>query len=283
MTRSVLHIGAHKTATTYMQAKLALNVDLLAERGIRYDPLAKFRKNFTSILNDPELREKAYLKRLRASISSQDVIMSDENMLGSPGNLVRSGVFYAQAKTRIRKVCRLTGVVNPEIFLALRDYAGFVVSMYSEYIRHREFMKFADFLELYQKSEFSWLTVISDVVEAAPTARLFLWDFSSFRTLENTIFSQMIGFDASELQTPDGPVRESFSAPAMDVFETLAEILPAEEVRKTIGPVSRILPKGDLYKAFDPLSADMTASLKDAYRKDLEEISVRFPNVVFIK
>ena len=49
MPRILLHIGAHKTATSYMQKKLALNVDLLARRGIHYDPLEVFRKGFTPL------------------------------------------------------------------------------------------------------------------------------------------------------------------------------------------------------------------------------------------
>ncbi|MBL0370979.1 hypothetical protein JJB09_02965 [Rhizobium sp. KVB221] len=282
MPRTVLHIGAHKTATTYMQKKLAVNVDALAARGIRYDPLDSFRKNVSCYLQDKDRANAKFIAELKSDIKTQDVLISEENIPGMPSDLVKSGVYYAGAKGRMRKFAKLLDIDTPEIFVGLREYSSLIVSMYSEYLRHREFFHFSEYHALYKKSKFTWMGLISDVVEVFPNARICVWDFSKFRTIEPEVFKAMLGQDASFLVAPEGPVRESFSEKALQVFETLSEILTHHELKGLIGPISRALPKGDTYKAFSPLPADVIAEMKVAYERDLRAIAARFPQIEFI-
>jgi hypothetical protein len=282
MPRIVLHVGAHKTATTYMQKKLAINRDLLASHGIHYDPLEVLRERFTPALNDISNARHDYLDDLRARIGRQDVVISEENIIGMPGDLIRKGAYYADAHERLRTLAKLVSVDRPEIFIALRDYSGFCVSMYSEYLRHREFMTFADYFAQYKRSRFTWMKVIDDIVRAMPNARLVAWDFGRFRQSEGRIFSRMLGIDAAGLAAPEGPVRESFSEKAIQAFEALSSILDRSELKKLIGPISRHLPKSDAYPAFQPLTQQDKATLKAQYDQDLAEIARKYPAIEFI-
>ncbi|MDB5526296.1 MAG: hypothetical protein JWM58_4059 [Rhizobium sp.] len=282
MARTILHIGAHKTATTYMQKKLAINVDQLSARGIHYDPLEVLRRNFTNTLQDPAKGNSDFIARLRERIKVQHVIVSEENMPGVPGDLVRNGVYYAYARDRLKLVGSLLDITTPEIFMALREYSGFIVSMYCEYIRHREFISFADYFEIYKKSGFSWVKVVGDIVEALPGARVRLWDFSKFRTIENEVYSLMLGQDSAFLTAPEGPVRESFSDAAMRSYEALSAVLSHHEMKGLINPISRALPKGDVHKAFNPLTQEVTDSLKAQYKQDLQAVREKFPSIEFI-
>lgn len=282
MARTILHIGAHKTATTYMQKKLAINREELAARGIHYDPLEVLRKNFTNSLQDPPKGNPEFVAGLKEKIRTQDVIVSEENMPGVPGDLVRDGVYYAHAKERLALIGRILDVKAPEIFMAIREYSSFLVSMYCEYIRHREFIRFADYFERYQKSGFSWIKVVTDISEALPDARLRLWDFGKFRTIETEVFTALLGQDPAFLKAPEGPVRESFSDAAIRAYEALSTALTHQEMKQLINPVARALPKGDLHKAFNPLAEDVAAALKQQYREDLKTIAERFPSIEFI-
>ena len=91
MPRMIMHIGAHKTATSYMQKKLALNVELLNRRNIHYDPLEIFRKEFTPLLNEGVARESEWIRELRGTARAMNILVSEENVMGVPGDLVREG------------------------------------------------------------------------------------------------------------------------------------------------------------------------------------------------
>ena len=281
MARTALHVGAHKTATTYMQNKLALNIDLLASRGVRYDALETLRANFTSILKNVANGANDFVRGLAADAKRQDVIISEENILGVPGDIVLNGVYYAKAGQRLKSVLDLIEVDQPEIYLSLRDYASFTVSMYSEYIRHREFLQFDDYMKLYDSSGSSWVKVIDDIVGVAPQAKIVLWDYSRFKALEPTIFARLAGFDSSLLKTPEGPMRESFSDAAMRAYGALSAVLSRQELKRVMGPIARALPKG-AHAAFSPHDSETVASLKAKYQADVAAISAKYPGSEFL-
>lgn len=282
MPRMIMHIGAHKTATSYMQKKLALNVELLNRRNIHYDPLDIFRKEFTPLLNENVTRESEWIRELRGTARAMNILVSEENIMGVPGDIVREGHYYIRARERLVRACQLLGNDTPEIFLSLREYSGFTVSMYSEYIRHREFLKFADYLKIYEASAFSWIRVIDDIFAAVPGARLSVWDFGDFRRIEKQVFQAMLGFDPDIFHNPEGPVRESFSEVAVRAFEALSGALTHAEMKKLINPIARNLPKGADYPAFDPHHQETKDRMKAQFKADLSTISERFPQVAFI-
>jgi hypothetical protein len=282
MPRILLHIGAHKTATSYMQKKLALNVDLLARRGIHYDPLETFRKGFTPLLNEEATRENDYVKLLNGKAKTMALLISEENIMGVPGDLPREHKYYIRIRQRLARTAELFHTATPEIFLSLREYASFAVSMYSEYIRHQKYLPFAEYRAIFEASNFSWLSVIDEIFEAVPGARLTLWDFSDFRNIEKQVFQSMLGFDPDIFENPVGPVRESFSEVAIRAIEVLSGALKHDEVKKLVNPIARNLPKGDLYPPFDPLEAPTKAVLKAQYKADLDAIAAKYPSVAFV-
>jgi hypothetical protein len=282
MPRMILHLGAHKTATSYMQKKLALNADRLAAHNIHYEPLETLRKQFTPLLNENSTRDSFWTDELRGKAAVTNVLVSDENIIGAPSDLVREGQYYADSRRRLARACQLLGTETPEIFLALRDYASFTVSMYSELIRHREFVDFADYFAIYVPSGFSWIRVIEDIFEAVPGAKLTLWDFADFRSMEKQVFQAMLGVSPSELENPVGPMRESFSDLAVRALAALSKSLSHAEMKKLIKPISRNLPKGVEYPAFDPHSPDVKKRLREQYRDDLAAIALKFPQATFL-
>ncbi|MGV3548460.1 hypothetical protein [Rhizobium sp.] len=282
MPRMILHIGAHKTATSYMQKKLALNVDLLNRRNIHYDRLDVMRKEFTPLLNESVTRESEWIRELRGTARAMNILISEENILGVPGDIVRESHYYIRSRQRLARTCQLFGNDKPEIFLALRDYAGFTVSMYSEYIRHREFLKFEDYLKIYEASGFSWIRIIEDIFAVVPGATLTVWNFADFRRLEKSVFQAMLGFDPDILSNPEGPVRESFSEVAVRAFAALSGALTHAEMKKLINPIARNLPKGEEYPAFDPHLPETKERMRAQFKDDLATIATRFPQVSFI-
>ena len=100
-----LHLGAHKTATTYIQRILATNKDTLLENGVFYLPLAQTRAKLSKQIMglSRKGRRSADLVSHRQAILDElsgkglerchTVLISDENLLGSPGRFKKGNVY----------------------------------------------------------------------------------------------------------------------------------------------------------------------------------------------
>jgi len=277
MARTVLHLGAHKTATSFIQKSLALNLDALAEHGVCFLPLDILRKNFTAFLHGTEQTD--ITRELLAAIGRQTVLISDENISGAPADLIRHGTYYQSIGKRTEHAMNYIRAPKAEIFFALRDYASFNVSMYCEFLRHKDYMPFAEYDAAFRKSGFSWVKVVDELVAAAPQSTITLWDYANFRQKRDDILSAMTGFDASGFKTPDNQVRESLSQQTVQSLEKLATFLPPSEVRRAVGPLTRAFPKSDGYTGFDPVQAAEKANLAERYANDLAMIRRKYPQI----
>lgn len=280
MPRLALHLGAHKTATTYIQRSFATNLETLKAKGIYFLPLDILRKNFTSLLTGTE--ETDITRELLAACRRQDVVISDENIAGSPGDVIKHGTYYPNVGKRLAKVMAKTGNSTPEIFFGFRDYASFVISSYCEFLRHREYVPFAPYGEAFAKSGFSWLQVVDQIVREAPKADVTVWDFALVKTDVNRILSAIAGFDASSLEKPTEPLRSSFSAQTVTALDHLAKIMSPDMVGRAVGPMSRAFPKGADFPAFNPFDKATTDRLTERYQADLDTIRRKHPRIRFL-
>lgn len=282
MPRTVLHLGAHKTATTYIQKKLARNQPLLKSKDVQYYKLEQLRKAFTPLVYGSGKEKPAFIEKMAQAAATTDVVISEENILGMAGELMKKGAFYPDVASRLRKVIKALGVEAPAIYLSTREYSAFVVSMYCEYLRHQPFIPFETYMDVFRKSGFSWVKVIGDIRSAAPGAEIYLWDFSRFRETEHAILTHMIGFDAALLTSSEESVRESFSSITISAYQALGSVLEGKEHRKMLGILSQEFPRGEQYPAFQPLQDDEISRYRQAYAADMAEISERIHGVVFL-
>ncbi|WP_213032645.1 hypothetical protein, partial [Acinetobacter radioresistens] len=75
MKKLILHLGVHKTATTYIQSKIYNSREVLSQAGIGCISLDDTRKYFTSKLT----RSPSISKEAKSFLESHDVILlSDE-------------------------------------------------------------------------------------------------------------------------------------------------------------------------------------------------------------
>lgn len=280
MPRTVLHVGAHKTATTFLQRTLTNNIDLLKAANVHYLPLDVLRKNFTNHINDSQRTEIG--ADLVARIGRQDVLISDENLSGAPADLVRNGTYYPNVGKRIEALLDAIRTRDVEVVFAVREYAAFHVSMYCEYLRHRDFMKFGEYHALFGKSKFNWNDVVADLVALVPQERLTIIDFSDFRNKQNAVLQLLSGLPGDRFALPTEQVRESFSSMTVQALETLSTIMRPDEVRKAVNGLSRAYSKSDGYAAYDPMSADEKAACKTRYADDLAAMKARFSKVRFM-
>lgn len=170
MSRSVLHIGAHRTGTTSLQRFLIDNTDVLSAANI-------------SVLCPPDSRENQYSHGIAkktqslSESSSARLVVSEENLLGTMEHNIATNTLYPNAISALRKV---EAVFQPDVvILTIRT----LVQWWSSAIVFgvsRSALPFPSKLCISEicKSERSWLDVVKDVQTVFPQAQLVVREFS---------------------------------------------------------------------------------------------------------
>lgn len=107
----VLHIGAHRTATTSFQAYMRANAPVLAQGGVAFwGPLRTRNGLFSGLWGPVHPSPKAGVARVAGRVGlalarvensgARVLVISDENILGQPCALLRDGRAYPHAVAR---------------------------------------------------------------------------------------------------------------------------------------------------------------------------------------
>ncbi len=141
-TEFVLHLGAHKTATTFIQNIISKNKYDLALEGISFIDLDVYREYVKfSRSNHFDLKEFILFAILPTLfVKPKRVIISDENILIGTGSFKNeqhlNPYFYSGCSPSGFNTKNLEHILNNlencKIFFAFRDYAEYIISRHSE-------------------------------------------------------------------------------------------------------------------------------------------------------
>ncbi len=289
-----LHLGAHKTATTYLQMRLQRNATLLARAGVYVPPLLMLRQRLTSLLG-PAARpglsgfyRRSRLTRELGALSCEAVqsgasrmVLSDENLIGGCNKVTDRGEFYPKARRRLAALARALPQEPCEVMLALRSYAGFYTSAYGEWLRiGGRFRPFDQSLKQQFITEAGgWPGLVADIRAAFPAARLTVWDFDDWSDLEPIVLARMVGPAAQSLSPLTERLRAGLSARAVAVLaEAAATGTPPDA--DTVSRLIATYPKGRDHPAFDPWTAAEHSLLAARYAADLAQIRGAYPGAL---
>ncbi|WP_275286410.1 hypothetical protein [Halomonas elongata] len=166
-----LHLGAHKTATTSLQAVLKKNRRLLSENDIFYYPREEFRDEVTRPYFYPRVLKKSGKVRLLDVIQDsglyrgeEKVVISEENLLSLVQEIFVREEFYPSAGERLEKMKYFfDGVEVDGVFFTVREYVGFIPSVYTQINKSLKFVDFEGFKKNFSSWGFSWLSVVEDI------------------------------------------------------------------------------------------------------------------------
>jgi hypothetical protein len=207
-----LHLGAHKTASTYIQKSLGQSRDRLRERGVGYLPLKEVRSAITKRLSisgwmDPVELRPATRRLLREHRSYDVLIISDENIIG--GLKPKLGEYYYDRRRRVRRLLRAIGCNGVKVFFATRSYDTFISSMYCECIRHNPFLDAQSYVTEIDIESFSWMGVIGTFVGLVGAENVVVWPYEDFSLLERQVFASLTAGVADAIEGPPGRFRQS--------------------------------------------------------------------------
>jgi hypothetical protein len=281
MKKVIFHLGAHKTATTYIQNRLQANDELLQAHNVYYPGIGEMRRQFTYRMHDKVRNE--FTTKMLGLRETHDILLSDENMAGGIDDVMRLDRQYKETAPKLAKYCEIMETDEPTVFFALREYSSFVISIYCEYLRHYPYLEFETFAHQYRASGFNWVALVGEMLAAMPKARLYLWDFADFPVLEEEILAAMTGVKDTEFKPLHGMHRESFSSLAVNCIAALSTVIDLKNMQKLLPALTRAFPKGTEYPAFNPLPAEYVAEARAHYTSDLLKIRQLFPAVTILK
>lgn len=284
-----IHLGAHKTASTFIQNWQAKHQPFLKANHIAYIPLEKLRRKFMpafwEFAGEKQVSQHQ-VKRLRNILfaeaescgielqSTTLFILSEENLLGSLASLHVRGSLYSRPDKRMELLARLFAGCEIQPFLSIRNYTEFYPSAYAETLRHGYIKPFDDYIAALNLEGNSWTGVVESVESVLGTANL--WPYETFRGNAHRVLSALLQIPLTADRVDAGPViRPSLTQKGLAVAMQCRGLLSDSEMKKLVNLLAEKM-------AFDP--PDQKIAIKDAgiisrlhekYQNDLETLSNR--------
>lgn len=266
----ILHLGVHKTATTYTQSRLWNSKDELASSGVNYIRLAELRARLTSKLGGSQFTSQDVFNVLYPYLNCKRLIISDENILGGT-DAPRKEKLYPKAKWKVEKLLSGLEGFDVVIFLTLRNYPEYLVSRYSESLRHFKFICFNEYMSNLKRENISWLPLLEDL--AGTGCKIYVNDFSYVIKGESYL-QHLVGKKIKLEEASQGSKikRSKITQEAYEIAKFYAETYSDTTVRKLINLMDNH-PQEKKATPFMPFSEQEMESLSLRYRQDLEVIN----------
>lgn len=277
-----LHLGAHKTASTHVQTRLAAMRDALAADDRAFLPLRALRdmRLRTLARRDPRAwfgpSGLAWAVRARLAPHLPDgartLILSDEDFLGFADEAL-AAPSYPAAERRLRPLRALAAGRPTRLFLAVRSWDGYAPSAYAQLLRsaHRP-GGFDAIRRRMMREPPDWAGLAARLLRLFPAADLVVWRYEDYRLNERAILAEIIGADpgpAPDLPAP-GHTRGA-SAPAIAAAEALDPALPVETRRARVAAI--FADPAHAGAPFAPFDVEERAALQALYARQLQTIA----------
>ena len=280
-----LHLGVHKTGTTYTQTLLGINREKLRGDGVAFWDMEFTRHQLTPLLvglsreNGPIPAEEC-LRRLKTYLSEPEVaaarkvVISDENLLGFISEIVRRNGY----KGIVRRMLPMRDLLKRDVkvFLTIRSYPDFITSMYCELITTKPWFPFEKIRDGGFVAEHSWLKMYQSLVRTFGQKCVIVAEYQ-------TIFANLEGYLAllsgSKIQFdfPEKEIRISPSANAIERIRSQQEEGVDLPLKKIVRQAMKRFPKNAENPRYDPWTSEERAMLEERYRQDISEIPLWVP------
>lgn len=186
-----LHIGAHRSATTTLQQFLERNRPTLRRSGIEVWTPERTRAGlFAGLIERPEdLTEQMKRRGVRscgviaievqvlARAGQTQLLISEENLIGSVRNNLRQARLYPAAADRLQRFAGCFGAGPRRIGLSIRSYDSFWASSIAFGLGQGLRMPLGPALDHYVTQSRRWRDLIIEVAAVFPRAEIIVWPF----------------------------------------------------------------------------------------------------------
>lgn len=286
-----VHIGAHKTATTYIQRIAMHNNEAMAEHGLAFPHHRKVRKFLTvpyqtSVYRNPRFTEaelEVITNNFFTSLAEpgiKRVVISDENLPGHCGHVAKSGLLYTRKKLFLGMINTYFPKSPKQVFVGVRNYKDYFSSVYGQYLLDVDIEHFVPpttTSEQVMSRYPSWCNFIKVVGNIFPKAQIVVWPYEGIGKHWDQIFGAIFGqnlsqnLDTNLPQTDD--TRQSMSGMSFNVFRERLTVdgptLAIESIREIRDAYDTNASAGKM-NIFDQ---EQSAELDQRYKQHLEELT----------
>lgn len=263
-----LHIGAHRTATTTFQHVMRQHLAALHERGIGVWGPERTRKSvFPGLFQNstaprkrnPALRAQGRVRMLVARAEHEglkQLLVSDENMLGSCAHNIRNRALYPGAGERMARVSAAFGGRVNRIVLSVRTQDLWWSSAMALVVERGHAVPTPARRAAICNNMRSWRDVITDISCAVPDAEICVLPFEHFGSRPHAVLSTAVGFQM--------PHEGAHKVPRLNAT------VDSSELRKRLAVQDSDmaqLPEGD--GRWHPFTTEQLATLAEQYADDM--------------
>lgn len=211
----ILHIGAHRTASSALQQHLSLNRAELAEAGVVYwgPKITRgglFRGAIGGVDGVMAWQERRFAGRcaMRAEAVRQTgathLMISDENMIGSLRGALEHTRLYADAGRRIAAYANGFSRHRLTVALCVRDYADWWTSSLAFRLQRGGPLPHTQMREYLITQPRRWRHLVEELARVLPDVRLVVWSFEASANAPYRLIQELTG--TSTDPGPSGPI-----------------------------------------------------------------------------
>jgi hypothetical protein len=278
-TRIVLHIGAHKTATTHLQRSILAARAPLAAQGVQVYGPPQLRGEHMTLLrrfdlpgskDGPGDPQGMFVDMLN---DGHRIVFSEENLIGSL--LTRYGKMaepiYPDAPLRIGDLASKVAPKGIDVCLGIRQPTHFLSSAYGQHLMSGGTLPLKKFLWKNPPRIVDWAHLIKRLRETVGVRSLTVWKYEEYREVFDQITQTMLGTDGAALVRPlDRIVHQGISQEAAAQIEKMH----AEGTKSDFWASTRAAyPVGPDSPSFTAFGAIEHAASRVGYKLQLRKIA----------
>jgi hypothetical protein len=199
-----VHLGAHKTATTYLQRQLQRNTAILEANGIFCPQQKTFQEAFGRYFNAlvhaypyGGLAIRPFLERkidqlVRSAGTPSSAILSDENLAGMLAFNHKQGGLYRQVGRRTALLAAVLAPHKPHFYFAIRSYKDFLPSAYLQLATNGREPEYQAYLDSFDVEKYGWTAAIRQIVDSVGAENLTVWTYEKFARDNRSIFDLLV-------------------------------------------------------------------------------------------
>lgn len=281
----ILHLGAHRTGSTALQRMLNGASAGLEAAGVRFwgpqvmrighlrDFVPSVARGGGAVAALTRLAPMAAALHDEFAFAEREgvrrLIVSDENLLGAMRGNFAAGALYPEARDWLIATAALFPRAPDDIYLGVRDYAGYAVSVYGHLVRRGPMPDF-DAPRLAALGEArGWSAVLADVAAVFPAARLRVWRYRRDAGMVPGVARAMTG-QALDVAGPALTPTGGLSRPAVEAIRDLWAGPGGPSAKRRAKAAALAAAEGP---AFDPFDAKARARLRARFEADWQGIA----------
>ncbi len=264
----ILHLGAHRTASTSFQHYLRRNMEALAKSGVGvWGPLRTRNGILTGVVpaagspRPPDQQLARATGRISIALTKAEqagvrqLLVSDENMLGAPRRNLRHSTLYDDAGQRMARFAQAFGQGVRRVVLSIRGQDSYWSSALAFAVARGHRVPNGNDLDRLVTSARHWRDVIADVACAFPEADIQVMPYEVFGGQPERKLQIVTG----QATPPNKHARAWLNrAPTIEALRVI--------VAERGGNPARL---GEGEGRWHPFDAAQTAALRESYADDL--------------